>query len=365
MYVYDHVQARRSATVCHLVIRKGVMMLKKRLFCMSCIVAACLMVNDLSAAPFYEGKVLRITVGFSAGGGFDAYARAVARHLGKHIPGNPTVVVENIVGAGGVIQVSSLYGATKPDGLTMGYMLGGLFFGQLVGQPGFNFDARRFIYVGAPMKENNVIALSKASGVTSLEQWRQAKTPLKLSGLVPGNTLDNTVRVFKEVSGLPIQLVTGYKGTADMRMAIESGEVAGCAWSWDSLKSTWRKALDSGNAIVVVQGVPKALPDLPKVPLLISLAKTDEARQLVEMCVHTNILFNRSFALPPGTPRERVEILRNAFEETMKDKDFLAETEKANLAIDSVTGEGLEKAVAQFFKMDSAMVTKVKQVLFN
>lgn len=321
--------------------------------------------GNLTAAPFYDGKALRITVGFSAGGGFDAYARSVARHLGKHIPGNPTVIVENVVGAGGLIQTNSLYGTTKPDGLTLGYLLGGLFFGQLVGQPGFSFDARRFIYVGAPMKENNVIAVSKASAITSLEQWTQVKTPLKLSGLVPGNTLDNTVRVFKEISGLPIQLVTGYKGTANMRLAIESGEVAGCAWSWDSLKSLWRKGLDSGDVIVLVQGVPKPLPDLPKVPLMINLARTEQARQLVEVCIHANILFNRSFALPPGTPKEQVEILRKAFEETMRDREFLAETEKANLSIDPVPGEELEKAVAQFFKMDTAMVSKVKQVLFN
>lgn len=318
-----------------------------------------------SAAPFYEGKIVRITVGFSPGGGFDLYARAVARHLGKYIPGNPTVIVENMTGAGGVIQVNNIYNVAKPDGLTIGHVLGGLFFGQLLGQPGFDFDTRKFIYIGAPTKENNVIALTKSSGITSIEKWKASKTPVKLGGLIPGNTLDNTPRVLKGVLGYPIQLITGYKGSQEIRLAMESGEVAGGTFTWEALRATSRKSLDSGDVIVVLQAVPQPLPDLPNVPTMISLAKTEEARNLIEAVIHSNIIFNRPFLLPPGTPKDRVEILRKAFQETMKDKEFIAEMEKAKLTLDPVWAEELEMAINRLFKLEPAILAKLKDILFK
>src|SRR3990172_8202209 len=143
--------------------------------------------GDLSAASFYEGKVVRVTVGFSPGGGFDLWARLVARHLGKHIPGNPTVVVENITGAGGLIQTNNLFKATKPDGLTVGHINGGLILSQMLGQPGYDFDSQKFIYIGAANKENTVFVFGKKSGVTSVDKWRTSPVPVKIGGLVTGN----------------------------------------------------------------------------------------------------------------------------------------------------------------------------------
>src|SRR3989475_12893467 len=228
------------------------------------------------AQSFFEGKTVRLVVGFAPGGGFDTYARVISRYMGRHIPGNPTIVVENMTGAGSLISANHLYRVAKPDGLTIGHFNGALFLGQALGQPGIEFDARKFELIGAPIKEDSVCALTRASGITSVDKWMASKTPVKLGGVAPGGTPDTNARILKAALGLPIQLVSGYKGTAEIRPAAESGEVAGGCWSWDSIKSTWRRALDSGDAVPVLQVVPKAFADLPNVPLAMGLAKADE-----------------------------------------------------------------------------------------
>ncbi|MBI4634127.1 MAG: hypothetical protein HY742_09590 [Deltaproteobacteria bacterium] len=323
-------------------------------------------VTAFGASSFYDGKTIRIVVGYSAGGGYDTYARVISRHIGKHIPGNPTVIVENMTGAGSLIAANYLYRVAKPDGLTIGHFTGGLFFKQVLQQPGVEFDARKFVFLGAAAKEEGVYAFSKKSGITSMEKWMAAKTPLKMGGVAPGsNSPDNIIRILKAALGLPIQLVSGYKGSPEVRLAIEQGELAGSALGWTAMRSTWRKSLESGDIAVVLQAVPKPFPDLPKVPLAINYAKTDEARQLIEVGIHSPSVFVRPFALPPGTPREQTQILAKAFTDTLKDKGFLAEAEKANLDIEPVSVSELEKSVASLFKLDSAMLTKLKDILFK
>ena len=317
------------------------------------------------ASPFYEGKTIRIIVGFSAGGGFDAYARVIARHIGKHIPRSPKVIVENMTGAGSLISANHLYKVAKPDGLTMGHFNGGLFFNQVLGQPGIEFDAQKFRFIGAAAKEECVCILSKASGVMTVNQWMDSKVPLKLGGLGPGAHIDNSIRILKASTGLPIQLVSGYKGTAEIRLAVESGELQGACWGWETIRTSWRSALKSGDVIPILQMVEKPFPDLPGVPLAINLAKTNEGRQLIEVGVHSASTLSRPFVLPPGTPKDQLEILRNAFQETLNDAEFLAEIEKAKLDIAPVTGEDLEKRVARLFELDSAFLTKMKDILYK
>ncbi len=160
------------------------------------------------AQSFFEGKTVRLVVGFVPGGGFDTYARVISRHMGRHIPGNPTIVVENMTGAGSLISANHLYRVAKPDGLTIGHFNGALFLGQALGQPGIEFDARKFELIGAPIKEDSVCALTRASGVTSVEKWMASKTPVKLGGVAPGGTPDANARILKAALGLPIQLVS-------------------------------------------------------------------------------------------------------------------------------------------------------------
>ena len=317
------------------------------------------------AQSFFEGKTMRLVVGFAPGGGFDTYARVISRHMGRHIPGNPTIVVENMTGAGSLISANHLYRVAKPDGLSIGHFNGALFLGQALGQPGIEFDARKFELIGAPIKEDSVCALTRASGVTSVEKWMAFKTPVKLGGVAPGGTPDANARILKAALGLPIQLVSGYKGTAEIRLAASSGEVGGACWSWESMRSTWRSALDSGEVIAVLQTSARPFPDLTGVPLALNLAKTDEARQLIKVGIQNAAAFARPLALPPGTPKDRVLTLRKAFQETLKDAAFLAEAEKAKLTLEPATAEELEKMVAEAFALDAALLAKLKDILYK
>jgi tripartite-type tricarboxylate transporter receptor subunit TctC len=340
--------------------------MNKRLLALSIVAILIVAGRDgAGAQSFYEGKTLRLIVGFAPGGGFDTYARLLSRHMGRHIPGNPTIVVENMTGAGSLISANHLYRVAKPDGLTIGHFNGGLFLGQALGQPGIEFDARKFELIGAPIKEDSVCAMTRASGITSIEQWMAAKTPVKLGGVAPGGTPDANARILKAALGLPIQLVSGYKGTAEIRLAAASGEVSGACWSWESMRATWRSALDSGEAVAVLQTSARTFPDLAGVPLAQSLAKTDEARQLIKVGIQNPAAFARSLALPPGTPKDRVLILRRAFQETLRDSAFLAEAEKAKLTLDPATAEELERMVAEAFALDPALLAKLKDILYK
>ncbi len=311
---------------------------------------------------YYRGKTVRIIVGLSPGGGFDVYARTMARHMGKHIPGNPTFIVENMPGAGSMISANYVYKVAKPDGLTLGHFVGSLFMQQLLGRPGVEFEATKYEFIGSPIPEKTACALTKASGITSMERWQAAKSPVKLGGTGSGPIVD-VPKILHSALGLPIQLVVGYKGTADIRLAAESGELAGACWSWDAIKSTWAKGLDSGNVNIVLQALPKPLPDLPKVPLAISYAKTDEARQLIQVGIHDAADIARPFVMPPRTAKEQVAIIREAFMNTLKDPAFLEEAKKTKLDVDPITGEQLEHIVAGLFKTKPDILAKLKEVL--
>lgn len=322
--------------------------------------------NRLAAAQsFYEGKTVRIIVGLAPGGGFDTYARVIARHIGRHVPGNPTFVVENMTGAGSLIAANHVFKVAKPDGLTVGKFNGALMLGQVLGQPGIEFDARKFEFIGAAVKEDVACAMTKASGITSLEKWAASPVPVKLGGTAPGASPDNTARILRAALGLPIQLVAGYKGTAEIRLAADGGEVAAGCWSWESMRATWRSGLDAGEVVPVLQATGRPFPDLPNIPLAINLAKSDEARRLIQIGIQNSGAFARPFLLPPGTPKERVQILRKGFQDALKDPAFLAEAQKAKLTLDPLTGEELERLVAEIFTLDPALVAKLKDILYN
>src|SRR5688572_5355878 len=230
---------------------------------------------------FFRGKVIRMIVGFSPGGGFDTFARTMARYMGKYVPGNPTVIVENMTGAGSLIAANHIYKVAKSDGLTIGAFNGNQILAQLVGGQGIEFDARKMEWVGAPGYNHDLCLLSQKTGITSAEQWLASKTVFKLAGSAPGSTTDDVAKVLKEAIGLPMRLISGYKGTADMRVAVESGEVDGlCGFSWVSVRTTWRKAIESNLVSIMMQSAPKAHPDLPKVPLTIGFRSEEHTSEL-------------------------------------------------------------------------------------
>ena len=312
---------------------------------------------------FYKGKTVRIIVGASAGGGYDTYSRTLSRHMGKHIPGNPTLAVENMPGAGFRISANYMYRIAKPDGLTIGHFIGGLFLQQLLGAPGIEFDARKFEYVGVPAQDNYMIGVHKSTGITSMEQWMSSKTVVKLGGVGAGSATDDIPKVLAATIGLPFQLVSGYKGTADVRLAFASGEVQGVCNSWESFKATWSKELAAGEVVVVLQSVAKPHPDQPKLPLAINYAKTEEAKKLINALVHSVGPTARPYVLPPGTPKARVQILRQAYMATMKDPEFLADAAKARLDINPLDGAELEKNVKEVFNLDAKLIPRAKEIL--
>src|SRR3990170_229144 len=206
-----------------------------------------------SAQDFYSGKTVRLLVGASPGGSFDAFSRTIARHIGKYIPGNPTAIAENMTGAGGLILANHLYKVAKPDGLTIANFNGGLLMGQILGRAGIEFDGRKFEYVGAPTKLDSVCVFAKASGITSVEKWMASKVPVKMGGTAPGSNTADIPKLLAAVLGLPTQVITGYKGFADIRLAVDGGELAGACGGWDGIKLLWSQQIQSGDIVVVIQ----------------------------------------------------------------------------------------------------------------
>jgi tripartite-type tricarboxylate transporter receptor subunit TctC len=312
---------------------------------------------------FYKGKTIRLIVGLAPGGGFDTYSRVIARHIGKHIPGNPTTVVENMPGAASLLAANYVYKAAKPDGLTIGNFVGGLSFQQLLGLPGIEFDAPKFEYLGVPAQDNFMIGVAKSTGITSVEQWKASGTVIKIGGVAPGGGTDDIPKVLKATLGLPLQLVSGYKGTGPVRLAFNAGEVQGACNSWESFKATWRNEMDKGEVTLLVQANLKPHPDVPNLPWAPDLTKNEDARKMILTSARVNGVLNRFYALPPGTPTDRVRLLRKAFMDTMKDPEFLADTQKARLDLDPMDGEEVQRQVRELFKLEPGLVAKMKEIL--
>jgi tripartite-type tricarboxylate transporter receptor subunit TctC len=312
---------------------------------------------------FYKGKTIRLIVGLAPGGGFDTYSRVIARHIGKHIPGNPTTIVENMPGAASLLAANYVYKAARPDGLTIGNFVGGLAFQQILGLPGVEFDAPKFEFIGVPATDNFMIGVAKSTGITSVEQWKASGSIIKIGGVAPGGGTDDIPKVLKATLGLPLQLVSGYKGTGPVRLAFNAGEVQGACNSLESFKATWRAEMDKGEVVLLVQANLKPHPEVPNVPWAVDLAKSDEAKKMILTSARVNGLLNRFYVLPPGTPKTRVALIRKAFIDTMKDPEFLADTQKAKLDLDPIDGAEIEKQVQELFKLEPVLVGKMKEIL--
>jgi tripartite-type tricarboxylate transporter receptor subunit TctC len=319
--------------------------------------------GSVFADDFYKGKSIRVIVGGSAGGGFDIYTRAMARHMGKHIPGNPSLVVENMTGAGTFIAAKYLHSSAKPDGLSFGIFNGALILGRVLGMKGVDIDMRELEYLGVPVQDSTVCALRKESGITNMDQWFASKTPMKLGGLSPGNSTSDVARIVGAALAVPVQLVEGYKGTNEIRLAADAGELHGACWAWETLKVAWASAISAGDVNIVLQVTQKKLPDLPNVPFALDLAKTDEARLLLKAGAIDPAAIVRVYVTTPRTPKDRLDILRKAFAATLTDPEFVAEAKKANLDINPLSGEEVKKTVDGLFKLNPAVISKLANIL--
>lgn len=316
-----------------------------------------------SVEEFYKGKTIRFVVGASAGGGYDTYTRLIARRFAQYVPGKPTIVVQNMPGAAMLIAANYIFNGAPRDGTVIGHWSGPLILQQLLENPAVQFDGRKFKWLGMPTSDSLVCILTERSGIKTAEEWRKAKRPLKLGAVGPGTSGTDDTKLLAAATDFPMQLIEGYKGTADIRLAAETGEVEGtCTFGWQSAKVTWDKALQAGQVHVVLQTTLEPHPELKGVPLAVEYAKTEEGKKLLRIA---SDLYGkqRLYSLPPQVPEQRVRALQKAFINTLKDSQLLAEAQKARLEINPVDGPGIEKMVNGLYEIEPAIVNRVKQLL--
>jgi tripartite-type tricarboxylate transporter receptor subunit TctC len=310
------------------------------------------------AGDFYRGKVVHVLIGVGVGGEYDLQARLTAKHIGRHIPGNPTVVPENMVGAGGLKMANYLYEVAPRDGTYIGMIANSFPAIQAVGGQGVQFDANAFHWIGSISATIETMAVWHTTGVTSIEQARQKEVVAGASGR--GAITYTFPAVMNELLGTKFKIITGYAGGNDINLAMERGEVGARNNTWSSWKATKPDWLRDKLITVIAQAGPPAK-DLAA-PSVLDLAKSDEERQLIALIV-SGTLMGRPLATTPGTPADRVAALRAAFDATMQDPEFKAETTNAGFEIDPVSGVALQKTVADVLKTPKAIAVRAKEFL--
>jgi tripartite-type tricarboxylate transporter receptor subunit TctC len=319
-------------------------------------------VSTAQAQEFLRDKTLTFIVGYSPGGTYDQYTRLIARHINKHVAGNPARIVENMPGAGGIIAANHLYNRVKPDGLTIAAWASPLILQHVMGNEATKFDGRKVGWVGVPGPYDTACHFNAESGIRTVDDWFAAKRPLKIASIGPGTSLSDVPKLLKAALGLSLDMVEGYKGGAEARLAVESGEVDGLCASWQATKVSWRSQMESGKIRVVLQATLKSHPDLKNVPLAISYAKTEEARTLLRVADNVHA-YQFPYSVAPGTPPERLQVLQQAFLKTLRDPELLAEAKKADLEIAPVDGVTTEKTFAGLYELSPSLIAKLKEIL--
>jgi tripartite-type tricarboxylate transporter receptor subunit TctC len=311
-----------------------------------------------SAADFYKGRDIDLYIGYSTGGAYDLYARVIGRHMGAHIPGNPTLVPKNLEGAGSLRLANYLYRVAPHDGSAFGTIGRGIAFDPLLIGQGDAFDAQKFSWIGSANNEVSVCVALKNSGITKFEDLFTKE--LTVGGTGTSADTDQFPRVLNGVLGTHFKIVEGYPGGNDVVLAMERGEVQGrCGWSWSSVKSTHKSWIDEGKMVVLVQLSLSKHPELPDVPLVTDFAKTDEQRQILKM-VFARQVMGRPYLAPPNLPPDRLATFQQAFMDTMNDKDFRAEAAKIDLEINPVSGADVETLVKDVYATPPDIVAKAK-----
>ena len=338
------------------------MMRRFKLFLTLALGVAVGMVSQARAQEFFKDKTVRFIVGYSAGGSFDLYTRIIARHFPKHVPGNPTTIVENMTGAGGIIAANHLFNRAAPDGLTIGAWAAPLVLQNVMGNEATKFDGRKFGYLGVPSPYDTVCMFNEKSGIANMNDWINSKRPMKISAIGPGTSTSDIPKLLKVALNLPTEVLDGYKGGAGARIAVESGEVDGYCGSWQTVETVWRGAYQAGKIRPVLQATLEPNPKYKDVPVAIHYAKTDLARQLVTVADSAHGA-QFPYTVPPGMAKDRLELLQNAFMGTLKDPEFLAEAKKAKLEIEAINGPTIAKKLGGLYDLRPEVVAKLKEVL--
>ena len=319
-------------------------------------------VNADAVSDFYSGRNFEIHVGFAAGGGYDVYARLLSRYIGEHIPGKPTVIVKNRTGSATIKLTNLLYNKGPMDGTVMGMVARGIPTHTLLGGKGAKFDPTKFHWIGSMNNEVSACMLHKRSGASNFADVLKKK--VVVGGQGASSDADQFANFITNLMGAQFKLITGYPGTAVTVLALDRGEVDGiCGWSWTSVKQMRGGELKAGNIYPVLQMALKKHPDLPNVPLITDIARTDGQRKQMEL-IFSRQTIGRPFLLPPQVPKERVVAIRKAFVDTMKDPKFIAAVQKSKLELNWVSGDEVQTLVETVLATPKDIVEATKQNLF-
>jgi tripartite-type tricarboxylate transporter receptor subunit TctC len=318
--------------------------------------------DEAAVANFYRGKTLTILVGYTPGGGYDLYARLLAAHIGRSIPGNPTVIVQNLPGAGSMLSANTLFNTSPKDGTVIGTFARGLPAEELMQHDGVQFKSTEFNWIGSMNEEVSVCVARADSPVKTFQDV--LTTPLKVGGTGPGADTDFFPQFLNGVLGTKFDLATGYPGGNDINVAMERGEVQGrCGWSWSSVISTRPQWLQEPRFInILTQMSLNKHPDLPDVPLVTDFARNDEERTLMRV-VFSRQTMGRPYAVPPGVPQDRVNALRYAFDTTLRDPQFLSEAgQGGEIEINPVSGQAVADLVAEIMRTPPDLARRLDEL---
>jgi tripartite-type tricarboxylate transporter receptor subunit TctC len=325
--------------------------------------------SELGAqTPFYQGATVTIRVGFTAGGAFDVWARIIAHHLGKYVPGNPTFVVQNMTGGGSMIAANYIYGVAKPDGLTLGVVSPGLYIQQLSGQKEIKFDWFKYSWIGSPEKTDRIFYIRADTPYKTLLDLRDAAEPPKCAATGLGTAAYYFPRLLQEAFGLKVVVVPGYQGAADANLAIERGEMqCWCgsvqAYFGSEPGRTWAK---TGFVRVLTQGGQKRHPNLSNVPTVWELMDKSKVSELHRRIAKIFVLpdeMGRPFFGPPGIPADRLKALREGFVKMMKDPDVIADAKSKGLEPSLMTAEEVEALGREIGTVPADLIERMKPLL--
>lgn len=308
---------------------------------------------------FYRGRTMPVIIGYSAGGGYDLYARVLAQHMGRHIPGNPTLIPQNMPGAGSIRTALYLYTAAPKDGSVIGTFARGMASTALIGEA--KLDARKFTWLGSVTRDTSVCISWNTSPIKT---WNDTMTrQFTAGGEGAAGDPDIFAKLYKNVFGAKIRLATGFPGTTDITLAMQRGEVDGlCGISWSTIKARYPEWVAQKKIHILLQAAPKRDPELPNVPMAADFARTPEQKQILDMVIANEVLA-RPFVAPPGIPADREAVLRRAFDETMKDPAFLADARKTMIDINPVSGPEVDAIVAGLYATPKDVVQKAMRAI--
>lgn len=312
-----------------------------------------------SVSDFYKKKRVTLYVGYSPGGGYDRYSRTLARHMGRHIPGNPRIIVKNRPGAGSMILTNEIYNSLPKDGTAFGNVGRGLPQEPLMGTVEAKYDSTKFTWLGSMNNEVSVCVSWHKSEIKTVEDMMTK--PFVVGGVGPGSDTDTFPTAINNVLGANLKLVTGYPGGNDINFAIERGELDGrCGWSWSSVKSTRAKWVKDKKINVLMQMSTQKHPEMPDVPFVLDLAKDDNQRATLAF-IYGRQAWGRPYLAPPGIPADRAKALQDAFMATMNDPKFLADAKKQKLEIAALSGPKIAELIKEMYATPDNIVKLAAQ----